>query len=247
MTQKHIALVPLLACLAAGSLHAETPAPAADKPAPQVVQAGSYTYTFDPGTAPDLKGWLETELTPVVKEWYPKIVALLPSEGFTPSSTVTFRFQDDMKGVPAWAAGTTISLNAGWFRNNLKGEARGCVVHEMVHVVQRYGRGKNPTPGWITEGIPDYIRWFLYEPQTKGAELNRGNIANAKYDASYRVTANFLDWVVTSKNKDFVAKLNAAARAGNYTDEIWKEHAGAPLEELGTQWKKAREEKLAGK
>jgi hypothetical protein len=26
------------------------------------------------------------------------------------------------------------------------------------------------TPGWVVEGIPDYIRWFLYEPQSHGAD-----------------------------------------------------------------------------
>jgi len=247
MLPKTIAIVAMLSALAPSTLHAEPdqPAPAAKAEPKIIIHDGKYTFTFDPGTAPDLKDWLSKELAPVVKEWYPKIAKMLPGEGYNTAPNISFRFRDDMKGTPAWAACTEISLNGPWFRNNLKGEARGCVVHEMVHIVQGYGRGKNPTPGWITEGIPDYIRWFLYEPQTKGAEITRGNIGGAKYDASYRISANFIDWVIRTKDKDFLAKLNAACREGKYTDDLWKERTGTSLQDLGAEWKKANEERLA--
>lgn len=102
----------------------------------------------------------------------------------------------------AYASGSTISMNAEWFRGQLNGEARGAVVHEMVHIVQGYpGRGRRvrnvvAPPGWIVEGIPDYIRWFLYEPHTKGAQLSPQALAGALHDASYRTSANFIDWVI---------------------------------------------------
>jgi hypothetical protein len=98
--------------------------------------------------------------------------------------------------------GHTISMNAEWFRGQLKGEARGAVVHEMVHVVQGYsgrnrgGRRFVAPPGWIVEGIPDYIRWFLFEPETGGAKLSAERLKDAKHDASYRTSANFIDWVI---------------------------------------------------
>jgi hypothetical protein len=99
-------------------------------------------------------------------------------------------------GTPASASGSRINCNIGWFRRNLKGEARGSVVHEMVHVVQQYGRARrnNPnvtrTPGWLVEGIPDYIRWFLFEPETKGAEITQRNVSRTRYDANYRITGS---------------------------------------------------------
>jgi hypothetical protein len=99
-------------------------------------------------------------------------------------------------------------MYCGWFRGVLERVARGWVVHEMVHIVQSYGRARrtNPdatrTPGWLVEGIPDYIRWFLYEPETKGAEITERNLARAKHDASYRITGNFLNWVVENHDKD---------------------------------------------
>ena len=80
-------------------------------------------------------------------------------------------FVPRMQGVAA-AAGTNIYCGADWFRQNLSGEAKGVAVHELVHVVQQYDRAQRscprpPIPGWVVEGIADYIRWFLYEPETR--------------------------------------------------------------------------------
>jgi len=41
----------------------------------------------------------------------------------------------------------------------------GLIVHEMVHVVQNYKHyNDTEAPGWLVEGIADYVRWFFYEP-----------------------------------------------------------------------------------
>jgi hypothetical protein len=164
------------------------------------------------------------------------------------ATNITATFRENMGRIPASAGGRGINCNIDWFRKNLKGEAVGSVVHEMVHVVQQYGRTRrNPnatrTPGWITEGIPDYIRWFLYEPETKGAEIR--NAARAKYDASYRVTGNFLNWATEKYDKDLVVKLNAAAREGKYNEDLWKNYTGKTVVELGDEWKKGHEIRLA--
>lgn len=214
-------------------------------------EGGRYHFTMDTTMAPDLTGWADKELRPVVQEWYPKLVAMLPSEGFIARTNVTIRFRDNMGGTPASAGGGFINCNAGWFRRELKREALGSVVHEMVHVVQSYGRTRRDDPnvtrmpGWLVEGIPDYIRWFLYEPQTKGAEITARNIGRAKYDASYRITGNFLNWVTTKYDTNIVLKLNTAARAGKYREELWKEYTGKTIQELGAEWKALHEQRLA--
>jgi len=124
-------------------------------------------------------------------------------------------------------------------------------VHEMVHVVQQYGRARrnNPdatrTPGWLVEGIADYIRWFLYEPETKGAEITRKNLSRARYDGNYRITGNFLNWVGGKYDPDIVRKLNAAAREGKYDEGLWKNYTGKTVQELGEEWKKVMEERVA--
>ncbi|MEY2408633.1 MAG: hypothetical protein QOF48_1303 [Verrucomicrobiota bacterium] len=212
---------------------------------------GRYHFIINATLAPDLMDWTDKELRPVVQEWYPKIVDLLPTDGFVPRTNVTLRFLDNMGKVPASAGGGTINCNAGWFRKELKREARGSVVHEMVHVVQSYRNGRrldaNATkmPGWLVEGIADYIRWFIYEPQTKGAEITQGNLARAKFDSSYRVTGNFLNWVTEKYDSNIVRKLNAAGRAGNYNEEVWKSATGKTSQELGDEWKKNHENRLA--
>jgi hypothetical protein len=197
-----------------------------------------------------LTEWAEKELQPVVQEWYPRIVAMLPSEGYNAPTRVTIVFRDNMGGTPASASGSRINCNVGWLRRNLKGEAVGSVVHEMVHVVQQYGCGRrnNPnatrTPGWVTEGIPDYIRWFLYEPQSKGAEITARNFSRARYDGNYRITANFLNWVIEKYDKELHVKLNAAARQGKYSEDLWKDYSSKTLQDLGSEWREAHRVRL---
>ncbi|HEX7859229.1 MAG TPA: basic secretory protein-like protein [Verrucomicrobiae bacterium] len=216
-----------------------------------VVETEKYVITIDSSEAPDLCGWVETKLRPVVKEWYPKLVEMLPSEGYEAPTNVVITLDKDAKGV-AYAAGSKITCAVDWFRKNLEGEAVGAVVHEMVHVVQNYGWGRRNTaegdrkrtPGWIVEGIPDYIRWFLYEPETKGAEITARNLSRAKYDANYRISGNFINWVVEKYDKDVVKKINAAARAAKYSDDLWKEYTGKTIQELGDEWRGMHEERL---
>ena len=230
---------------------ATTPSPAS---APVIVKAkeGKYEFSFDVTLAPDLQAWVEKELSPVVRDWYPKIIEMLPSEGFDAPASVTINFREGMRGTPAAAGGNRVSCNIEWFRRNLSGEARGAVVHELVHVVQQYGRARrdNPnavrTPGWLVEGIADYIRWFLYEPQARGAEITERNLSRARYDANYRISANFLNWVTGKYDREIVRKLNAAAREGKYDENLWKEWTGKTVQELGDEWKKGHEERLAG-
>ncbi|HYE32271.1 MAG TPA: basic secretory protein-like protein [Methylomirabilota bacterium] len=203
---------------------------------------GKYHIIVDTTDAPELREWVEKELSPVIKDWYPKLVQMLPSPGYEAPTRVTIHFDPKMRGVAA-ASGSRIRGSAQWYKDNLKGEATGSIVHELVHVVQSYGQARrnNPnatrTPGWIVEGIPDYLRWFVYEPQTKGAEITARNFERAKYDANYRISANFLNWVVERHGKEIIPNLNAVARQGKYTPEFWTEHTGKTVEELGAAWK----------
>ena len=204
-------------------------------------------FTIDVTQALELETWAVEELKPLIQDWYPRIVAMLPSDGFEAIRDVRFLFlrDEEMKGIPAYASGPTISLNAEWFRGQLNSEARGAVVHEMVHVVQGYSgrnrrvRGGVAPPGWIVEGIPDYIRWFLFEPEMGGAKLSHQRLKDAKHDASYRTSANFIAWVIRTHSSDgrLLERLNAAAREGRYSGETWKELTGKSEQELADAWR----------
>lgn len=232
-------------------IDAEGPAPAFIKSGesqPIVIsfeaEGGIFRFTIDVTRAPDMAEWSEDRLKPVVQEWYARLVGMLPSEGYQAPAEIRLRFREDMGGVPASAGGATINLNASWFRRERDREALGAVVHEMVHVVQGYSRRGTPTPGWLVEGIADYIRWFLYEPEKKGAEITKRSLPTAKFDSSYRITGNFLDWVTRRYDEEIVPKLNAAARNGLYNEQLWREWTGKTLQELGAEWKEHHAERL---
>jgi hypothetical protein len=238
-----------------GKDDAEGPTPTAVAlAAPYITHSpdGYCEISIDTAGAPDLKDWAEQKLAPALAEWYPKIVSMLPSEGFAPPKKFSVSIKPG-NGVAA-TGGTRVTANSAWLKRELNGEAIGSLIHEEVHVIQQYGsaRRNNPnatrTPGWVTEGIPDYIRWFKYEPQSHGADLTwvraRKNFT-PRYDGSYRVSANFLDWVTEKHDKEIVKKLNTAARQSKYNEELWKNATGKTVQELGEEWKKDLQEKLA--
>ncbi len=205
---------------------------------------GKCKITIDFSKAPELKEWAEQKLAPVLAEWYPKLTDMLASDGYTAPTEFSVRLAPG-NGVAA-TGGTRVTANSDWLKRELKREAIGALLHEEVHVIQQYGRARrnNPNatraPGWLTEAIPDYIRWFLYEPDSHGADLvwiKRQRNFVPKYDTAYRPGANFLNWASEKYDKKLVSKLNAAIRSGKYSEEIWKESTGKTADELGADWK----------
>ena len=215
-----------------------------------------YSFKVDISAAPDLRKWTEDELVPVLKEWYPKVVKMLPSQGFVAPQEFTLDFTDKLpRGVPAATVrvgsqktSTTILLDVEWARRKfVDGEPVGAIVHEAVHVVQQYpnmmkapkAKDAKKTPVWVVEGIADYIRWFLFEPEVKGASISADKRAEAKHDASYRVSANFIDWVVRNKQPKLLQMLNVAAREGKYDASFWKTATGQTEGQLAREWRES--------
>lgn len=210
--------------------------PEAPAPFTGTTADGRTTITIDATAAPDLMGWADDELLPVLLDWYPRIVAMLPGEGYEPPAAMTIRFEDPGRGVAA-TGGTHVTCAAGWFRKNLHGEAIGAVVHELVHVAQAF-HGRGARPGWLVEGIADHVRWFGFEPGSHGAD-HVADPDHARSDAGYRTTANFLAWASRTHDRDLVKKLNAALRTGSYDEAIWQQLTGKPREQLETDWRKS--------
>jgi hypothetical protein len=189
----------------------------------------------DTSQAPDLDPWARRTLIPVLQAWYPRIVAELPVPHYTPPDHFSILFDVKYKGV-AQTVGTFIVANPQWFREQIGKEAVGALVHEEVHVVQQpfhvfHGRHM---PTWLLEGSADYIRWFEYEP----AKLRPHPTGDeARYDASYRVSAAFLQWVINNYDKDIIVQMNVANYQGVYSDELWVKYTGKTAARLGAQWK----------
>ncbi len=203
-----------------------------------------FTFDTDPPIAPykyPIEFTVDTTDEPSLKEWgnkvalicekeYPKINDFLKSDGFKPRTQVTLTMKSDYKGVAAVGSGR-ITGSVKYFKD--KPTDVGAMVHETVHIVQSYrGRGN---PGWLVEGLADYYRFFLYEPGTIG----RLNVDTAKYNASYRVSARFLDYLTQKYDKEIVTKLNAAMREGKYKEELFETYTKKKLDVLGTEWKES--------
>jgi hypothetical protein len=189
-----------------------------------------YEIAIDYAETPELKDWVEGKLRPTLERWYPIIVASLPGEEFSAPARFVVTFKREMQGV-AYTRGTHVVCAGPWFKANLEGEAAGAVVHEMVHVVQQIHTPNNP--GWLIEGVADYIRWFKYEPESKRP---RPNPRRAKFTDGYRTTAAFLNYLTEKHDKEIVLKLNAAMRKGKYSDQLFKEFAGKGLDELWREY-----------
>lgn len=183
----------------------------------------------DATDAPELKEWL-ADVAKVCEKQFPMICDVLGVDGFTPPTRITMTLKKDEKGV-AYASGSRIVGGVMYFTDHK--DDVGAFVHETAHCVQLY-KGRN-NPGWLVEGIADYVRFYNYEAK-KPAKLAP---EKAKYDGSYRTTAAFLDYVVETYDKEAVRKLNDTMRKGKYADSVWKDITGKSVEDLGREWQKS--------
>ena len=106
------------------------------------------------------------------------------------------------------------------------------VTHELMHIVQSYP--EDAGPGWITEGIADYVR-YQFGVQNDLAKWSLPAFSEKhNYDNAYRVTARFFVWIEQRQSKGFVKKLDKVMRSKTYTDAFWKKMTGKTVDEL---WK----------
>ena len=184
-------------------------------------------FTVDVSDAPDLKEWAE-KAARVCERQYPMINDELKSDGYRPATQVTMTLKKDYRGVAA-TGGNRITGSVKYFTDHP--DDIGAMVHETVHVVQHYRTRNNP--GWLVEGVADYVRFFKYEP----GKIGRINPDRVRYDGAYRQTAAFLNYVSEKYDKDLVRKLNKAMREGEYKDGLWKELTKKTVQDLGEEWK----------
>jgi hypothetical protein len=183
-------------------------------------------FTVDVSDAPEMKDWAE-KAARVCEQQYTMINEELKDGRFQPPHQVRMRLKK-MDGV-AYSSGGAITGSVAYFKRHP--DDIGAMVHETVHVVQSYRVRGNP--GWLVEGIADYIRFFKYEP----GKLGRINPRRARYDGSYRVTAAFLAYLSEKYDKDIVRKLNKMMRDGEYKKEVFQKLTGKTLEQLGEEWR----------
>ncbi len=186
-------------------------------------------FALDVADAPELKAWGE-KVVRVCEREYPDICAFLASDGYTPPTQIRMALKTDYNGVAA-AGGGRIVGSVKYFKSNPSDV--GAMVHETVHCVQNYkSRG---LPGWLVEGVADYVRFWRYEPGKAG----RLTPERARYDGSYRTTAAFLAFVTEKYDRQAVPKLNAMLRENRYTPEAWRALTGKSVDELNQEWRQS--------
>lgn len=185
------------------------------------------TVSVDTTETPDLNDW-GRRAGNLVTEWYPKISFALASDGFTPAREVRIKFHKDMKGVAATSR-NVINVSADFVRRNTNDF--GMIIHELTHVVQDYRRHRNP--GWLVEGVADYVRLTMFEPQARRPRINP---ERASYRDAYKTTAMFLEWAEKEHGAGLVKKLNRAMREGTFELELFKDYTGKTVDELWSEF-----------
>jgi hypothetical protein len=186
---------------------------------------------LDTTQVPELADWGE-EARDLMVKWHPRFANLLASKGFTPPNRMEFILQKSDKGIGG-TSGNRIVVSSHWIEKHA--EDIGLVAHELVHIIQRY---PSPQPGWVTEGIADYMRWAIFEG--KPLDFFPVSLKEQGYRDSYRVTAGFLLWLESDQAPGIVRRLNAAMRNRAYDDAVFEKAAGKPLDELWKEYQAAR-------
>lgn len=184
-------------------------------------------FKIDVSEAPEMLEWT-TRVARICERAYPLINTELKSDGFVPAKQISLTLKKDYDGV-AFASGERIVASVAFFKKYP--DDVGAIVHETAHVVQRYRHRNNP--GWLVEGVADYVRYFKFEPEkTRRLDPNR-----AHYNGSYHTTASFLNYIANKYDKQAVLKINQHMRDGQYTDALFEKLTGKTLKELDDEWR----------
>jgi hypothetical protein len=173
---------------------------------------------LDYSETPHLKEWGK-DAQQLLLKWVPQIGQILDENNIPDEINLVIQNSDE--GI-AYADSNKIVVSSHWIEKYP--EDIGLIVHEGVHVVQMY---PNFEPGWLTEGIADYVRWHLYEE--KPLEWLPMSKNEKGWEDAYRVTGGFLLWLVKDKNTNIIKKLNLAMKTNTYNDSIFINELGDSL------------------
>lgn len=190
----------------------------------------SPTVVINADDFPEGRAWLETSQK-LIEMWFPSVCSWLGTADYNPPEKITLVVKKEIS-APAYTSGRTITVNGKWITQHP--EDLGMMIHELVHVIQSYPDSRSK-PGWLVEGIADYIRWWRYEPELHSTSGRTKIKPDAKYTDSYRTTGMWLAWCSRKYNMALVPALDEAMRKGEDPmpifrkltdkdpDELWKE------------------------
>lgn len=148
-------------------------------------------------------------LAGVATLYVPRIAEALgvPFDYATP---IVIRATEDATAAPGVTCGRTVTVSEPHLRR--ASDDAGMFVHELTHVVQAYPGGA--TPVWLTEGITDYLRYYVLLPEP----ARRAHPATADYRKGYAQAALLLDHLIRTRHhgdaRALLHPLNAVCRRG---------------------------------
>lgn len=170
---------------------------------------------------PDFDTGVKEGLVHTFFKVYPKL-----AKRFNPKATDTVEVRIDTAyaGV-AYAHDGEITISAAWLHKN-PGDTD-VITHEGMHIVQSYPPGSSP--GWLTEGIADYVRYAYGVDNEKGNWYLPDYSEGQHYTDSYRITARFLLWLSQKYGKELILQLDRSMRNKTYSEALWQEYTGHSL------------------
>jgi len=195
-------------------------------PATDTVNRGNYTLIFKSEDA-DFSADTKRRMIDAFFTVYPEEASRFNVKA---ARCVTFFIDPTYNGVAETGNGIC-RYNPRWLKSHP--EDIDVVTHEVMHIVQDY---RYDGPGWLTEGIADYVRYSYGVNNLKSRWTLPDYRPGQSYTNAYRITARFLLWVEKNKTKQIVDRLDAALRNGSYRPGLWKELTGRSVDELWQEY-----------
>jgi hypothetical protein len=156
---------------------------------------------------------------------YPRLV-----ERFNRAAIRTVNFDIGPSTHIAGASGDTVTYQASWLIQNP--DDYDVVVHEIMHIVQNYASA----PGWITEGIADYVRHYYGVNNAAAGWHLQPPVAGSSHTNGYGVAARFFIWIEQRHEFELVELLDASIRGGSYQPTLWVSYTGHTVEQLWAEY-----------
>jgi hypothetical protein len=175
----------------------------------------------------------------VGNEFYPEVLQLLADKRSNPPR----RFEIVFKRLKSGNNGETdvrrakIYVNADYLRHDSADQSwkantltnlQMLLIHEMVHLTQRYRYEK--APAYWSEGIADYARYKL--GYTNGWACPQCAVEYPHYTSGYWCAGAFLLFIDARYGSDLVRALNGELGRGSYSLDFFAKATGKSLEDL---------------
>lgn len=195
----------------------------------KIYKEGGFTLSFE-CKAQGFSSEINQKLIDTFFKVYPEIVKTYNKKA---PRKVSFVIDPDYDGVAATSDDRVVFSSK--YMTSHPGDID-VVTHEVMHIVQAYG-DKSEMPGWVTEGIADYVR-YAYGVDNAGAGWKLPDFKKEQnYENSYRITARFFAWMEKSGYQGIVKKLDEIGRKNTYGNgEVWKTITGKTLDEIWAEY-----------